>query len=67
MPWRAPVPRIVTAARTLDLDDFGAEVGEQLRAPGTGQDAAEVEYLDAFEGPQCRFQRLSERIARAAF
>src|SRR5262249_4901766 len=40
---RAPVARVVAPSRTLDLDHFGAEVGEELRGPGTGQYAGQVE------------------------
>src|SRR5207248_9006590 len=68
MPRRTPVPRIVPAPRPLDLDHFGAEIGQQLRAPGSGKHAAQVEDLDPVERLQWRrFQkRRSWRLARAA-
>ena len=40
---RAPRPRVVAAARPLDLDDRRAEIREQLRAPRPGEHAGEVE------------------------
>jgi hypothetical protein len=46
---RAPLARVVAAARALHLDHFGAEVGEELRAPGTGEDAGEIEDANAVE------------------
>ena len=68
VPGRAPVARIVPGARPFDLDDFGAEVAQQLGAPGSCQHAAEVEDLDAVQRLQCfRFQkRRSDRTACAA-
>src|SRR5205085_11080704 len=60
--------RIVAAPRPFDLDHFGTEVGEQLRAPRPGEHAAQVEDLDPVERLQWRrFQkRRSCRTARAA-
>ena len=46
--------RVVAAARPLDLDHFGAEVGEQLRAPRAREHAAQVEDLDPLERLQWR-------------
>ena len=40
---RTPCARVVARAGTLDLDDGGAQVGEQLRAPGAGEHAGQVE------------------------
>ena len=42
--------RIIAGARLFDLDDLCAEIGEQLRAPGSGEHPGEVENADAFEG-----------------
>ena len=58
--------RVVAAPGPLDLDHFGAEIGEQLRAPRTGEHAAEVEDLDPFERLQWRrFQKRAVRKHRA--
>ena len=38
-PGRAPVPRVVTCARSFDLDDVGAVIAEQLGGPGAGQNS----------------------------
>jgi hypothetical protein len=45
----------VVAARRLDLDHGRAEVGERLAGEGTGQDAREVEDLEARK--RCRHQK----------
>src|SRR5439155_7408892 len=37
------------AAGRLDLHDVGAELGEQQRAEGAGDEAREIEDADAFE------------------
>ena len=47
---RPPLPRVVATAGALDLDDVGAEIREQLPAPGAGQDAGQLEDADAVEG-----------------
>ena len=47
---RPPLPRVVARAGALDLDDIGAEVRQQLAAPGAGQDAGQFEDADAGEG-----------------
>ena len=39
VPGRAPMPGIVADPRPLDLNHFRAEVGEQLRAPGSRENA----------------------------
>src|SRR5690606_7768274 len=49
-PGRAPGARVVAAAGALDLDDFGAQVGQVLGAPGPGQDAAQVEHAQVRQG-----------------
>ena len=41
---RAPAARIVPAAFTLDLNDVGTQVGENLPGPGPGQDTGKLEY-----------------------
>ena len=46
---RAPAARVVAAAGTLDLDHFGAEIGEELADPRTGEDAAHVEHTQMRE------------------
>jgi hypothetical protein len=42
----APTRGVVANLRALDLDDVGAEIGEQLPGPGPGHHAAEIEDLD---------------------
>jgi hypothetical protein len=41
---RAPAARIVAASFTLDLDDVGTEVGENLPCPGAREDAGKLEH-----------------------
>ena len=43
---RAPSTRVIAHTGSLDLDHFGAQVGEVLRGPGPGENSAQVEYLD---------------------
>ena len=45
-----PMARVIASAGTLDLDDVGAKVGQNLGAPRAGQDAGEVEYFEVGEG-----------------
>ena len=45
-PGRAEGARIVARLRPLDLDDLGAEVGEVLPGPGTGEHARKIENTD---------------------
>jgi hypothetical protein len=47
---RPPGPRVVARAGAFDLDDLGAEVGEVLGAPGTRQDAGEIQHAYAGKG-----------------
>src|SRR5262249_22958498 len=42
-PGWPPAARVVAGPRPLDLDHLGAEVGEILRRPGSGEDAGEIE------------------------
>ena len=46
---RAPFAGVV-AFRRLDLDDIGAEIGEELADPGPGKDARQFEDAQAGEG-----------------
>ena len=41
---------VVTLSGAFDLDDLGAQIGERLRSPGTGQDAGKVENANASKG-----------------
>jgi hypothetical protein len=41
---RPPAPRVVARALALDLDDVGAEIGENLPGPGPRQDAGQFEH-----------------------
>jgi hypothetical protein len=43
---RTPAARVVAFAGFLDLDHLGAEIGEQLRRPGPGENAGEIENAD---------------------
>ncbi len=43
----------VVAFRWLDLDDLGADIGEQPRAIGTGQHDRKIQHPHAFER-RCR-------------
>ncbi|MNZ90042.1 hypothetical protein D3C78_1089920 [compost metagenome] len=47
---RAPVAGVVAGDGALDLDDVGAQVGQHLGAPGTGEHARQVQHLDAGQG-----------------
>ena len=38
--------RVIALQRPLDLDHFGAEVGEILRGPGRSEHAREIEHFD---------------------
>src|SRR5262249_47569847 len=49
-----PVPLPECPARRLDLDDVGAEVGEERVARGAEQELGEAEEADALEGRQRR-------------
>jgi hypothetical protein len=40
---RPPFAGVVARSRSLDLDDLGSEISEQLPAPGTGEDAGELD------------------------
>ncbi|MPM88961.1 hypothetical protein SDC9_136065 [bioreactor metagenome] len=40
----APVTRVIAATRVLDLDHFGAEVGQYHAAQRPGEDAGQIEY-----------------------
>ena len=42
--------RIVAAVRVLDLDDFGAKIGQRLRAGRTGDDPGEIHDQQTVEG-----------------
>jgi hypothetical protein len=44
---RPPGARVIAAARPLDLDHVGAQVGQGLGAPGAREHAGEVEDADA--------------------
>jgi hypothetical protein len=47
---RAPGARVVADAGAFDLDDVGAQVREDLRAPGAREHAGQIEDLDAVQG-----------------
>jgi len=44
-----PQPGVVAGARPLDLDHLGAEIGQRLTGPGTGENAREFEHANARE------------------
>ncbi len=43
---RPPAARVVAYARSLDLDHFRAEIGQDLTAPGPREHAAHIEYAN---------------------
>ena len=47
---RPPAAGVVACARALDLDYVGAEVGQVLRAPGTGKHTGKIEDANSVEG-----------------
>ncbi len=47
---RAPSARVVARARTLDLDDIGAQIAEHLGAERTRENAREVQNPEVREG-----------------
>jgi hypothetical protein len=65
-PRRPPAPRLV-ARRRLDLDDVGAEIGEEHRGERPGQDSAGVDDPDALERERWRHAAYGSRrrLARA--
>ena len=46
---RPPFAGVVATIGALDLDDIGAEIGQQLPGPRPGQDAGKFDYADAFQ------------------
>ena len=46
---RAPHPRVVAAVRLLDLDDVGADVGQDRAGQRTRQRLSDLDHLDARE------------------
>ncbi len=52
-PAGEPAERIA-ALRALDLDDVGAELGEQHRGIGRGDECAEIEHLEPGQHPHVR-------------
>src|SRR5690606_17902484 len=46
---RAPMPGVVAAARTLDLDHLGPKVAQYLPGPGPGQHTGKIEHADMRE------------------
>jgi hypothetical protein len=47
---RAPGAGIVAAPGAFDLDDVGAEIGEDLSGPGAGQNAGKFEDAQSSQG-----------------
>src|SRR6267378_3760565 len=70
-PGRTESARVVARARTLDLDHFGAEIGEVLPRPGAGEHARKIEDADVRKRSRhefsVRWRRgiLSESVAPA--
>jgi hypothetical protein len=48
-----PAPELVPGARALDLDDVGAEVGQQAAGGGCGDEVPEFDHPDAGQWPVC--------------
>ena len=72
---RSPAAGVVARARPLDLHHIGAEIGQQLADPGTGENAREFEDFQAFErfhraqsitASRPRFNPMKDRTRRAA-
>jgi hypothetical protein len=63
---RAPAPGVVARAGAFDLDDVGAEIGEQLPGPGAGQHARKLKDFQAFErcGHGAAFGRSISELCR---
>jgi hypothetical protein len=60
---RSPAARVVAVAFAFDLDDIGAQVGQRLPRPGSGQDAGKFE--DAETRQRLRHAvKLQERAER---
>ena len=59
-------PGVVAGERRLDLDDLGAQVGEQERAPRAGQQPGEVQDADPRErtAQARRRGRFGHRVSR---
>ena len=49
----APVARFIARVRPLDLDDLGAEIGQEHRADRRRQERRDVDDPDALEGHRC--------------
>src|SRR5207247_7294882 len=70
-PGRAEGARVVARARALDLDHFGAEIGEVLPRPRAGEHARKIEDADVRERSRHEFSGrwrrgiLSESVAPA--
>src|SRR5215472_7849501 len=47
-----PRPRLVAGAGVFHLDDVGAEIGKQGSAPGSRDDAGEIDHANAVEGQE---------------
>jgi hypothetical protein len=53
---------VVAFAGPFDLDHFGAEIGEELSAPGPGEDAGQLDHLDT--GERLHGRRISKTTWR---
>ena len=53
-PGRTERAGVIAFLGTLDLDDVSAEIGQVLRAPGTGEDARKIQNTDMRERPRHR-------------
>jgi hypothetical protein len=58
---RSPAARLVTSAGPLDLEDVGAEVAEHHGTERTGEDAGEIENLEANQHYDVAFMSISWR------
>ncbi len=45
--WRTPAARVIATFGPLDFDHLRTQIREQLRRPGTCENAAQVENLDS--------------------
>src|SRR5262249_45343446 len=61
---RPPGARIVAGLGTLDLDDVGAEIGEHLPGPRSGQNARQLQHANAGQWALIRTRRRAGRRTR---
>src|SRR3979411_3460600 len=61
-PGRTESARVVARARPLDLDHFGAEIGEVLPRPGAGEHARKIEDADVRKRSRHEFSAVGDAV-----